>query len=119
MCVPTFCYQHSYPSTDRIRPVYLLKRLLEGVLLLLFSSYLLSQHALKIAESSMPYFVEWNTQKIIEKTLHMAVPAAYLWLGNFYLIFHTYLNFWAELTQFADRRFYSDWWNASNLGEYW
>lgn len=61
MCVPTFCYQHSYPSTDRIRPVYLLKRLLEGILLLLFSSYLFSQHAMKIAESSLPYFIEWNT----------------------------------------------------------
>lgn len=119
MCVPTFCYQHSYPSTDQIRPFYLLKRVLEGFLLFLFTSYLMSQHAMKIAETSLPYFMEWNTRKIIEKTLHMAVPAAYIWLGNFYLIFHTYLNFWAELTMFADRRFYSDWWNSSNLGEYW
>ena len=25
----------------------------------------------------------------------------------------------AEITMFADRRFYSDWWNAGNLGEFW
>jgi diacylglycerol O-acyltransferase-1 len=37
----------------------------------------------------------------------------------FFLIFHAFTNFWAELTRFADRRFYSDWWNAGNLGEYW
>lgn len=25
----------------------------------------------------------------------------------------------AELTFFADREFYKDWWNASTIGEYW
>ena len=49
----------------------------------------------------------------------MAVPASYIWLIGFYIFFHSYLNFWAELTYFGDRRFYSDWWNAGNLGEYW
>ena len=49
----------------------------------------------------------------------MSVPGAYAWLAMFYATFHIYLNFWGELTQFADRRFYSDWWNAGNLGEYW
>jgi len=49
----------------------------------------------------------------------MAVPAAYAWLIMFYCLFHSYLNMWAEITRFADRRFYSDWWNANNLSEYW
>jgi diacylglycerol O-acyltransferase-1 len=49
----------------------------------------------------------------------MAVPAAYVWLTLFYCVFHSYLNLWAEITMFADRRFYSDWWNANNLSEYW
>lgn len=98
MCVPTFCYQHSYPTSGEIRVKYLMKRLLEGIFLLLFISYLFSQHAQKIAESSLPYFTNWNNRKILEKTLHLSVSAAYIWLANFYLIFHTYLNFWAELT---------------------
>ena len=97
----------------------MIKRLLEGIVLVLFTTYLVSQHAQKIAEESLPYFINWNSRKILEKTLEISVSAAYIWLANFYLIFHTYLNFWAELTQFADRRFYSDWWNANNLGEYW
>jgi len=49
----------------------------------------------------------------------MAVPVAYTWLALFYCVFHSYLNLWAELTFFADRRFYSDWWNANDLSEYW
>jgi diacylglycerol O-acyltransferase-1 len=52
-------------------------------------------------------------------TLKIGVPAAYMWLLNFYAIFHAYFNFLAEITGFGDRRFYSDWWNAGNLSEYW
>lgn len=37
----------------------------------------------------------------------------------FYAFFHCWLNFLAELTRFADRRFYSDWWNSLYLDEYW
>ena len=57
--------------------------------------------------------------QIFSLTLKLAVPAAYFWLTMFYCVFHSYLNLWAELTSFADRRFYSDWWNANDLGEYW
>lgn len=49
----------------------------------------------------------------------MAVPSSYIWLLVFYGLFHAYLNFWGELVRFADRRFYLDWWNANNLGEFW
>ena len=49
----------------------------------------------------------------------MAIPAAYCWLLMFYVIFHSIFNGLAEVTMFADRRFYSDWWNAGDLGEYW
>ena len=42
-----------------------------------------------------------------------------MWLCFFYLVFHAWTNFWAEVTRFADKQFYSDWWNAGNLGEYW
>ena len=70
-----------------------------------------------IAEALLPYFKNWDNKKILVQTLHFAVPAAYIWLSQFYLIFHTFLNLLAEITMFADRRFYSDWWNADNLGE--
>lgn len=57
--------------------------------------------------------------KVIILTLKLSVPAAYLWLIGFYSIFHCYLNMWAEITKFSDRRFYSDFWNAGDLSEYW
>jgi len=33
--------------------------------------------------------------------------------------FHLYLNILAEITKFADREFYRDWWNATDLGYFW
>lgn len=51
--------------------------------------------------------------------LRLAVPNTYSWLVMFYCIFHVYLNAFADLTGFADRNFYEDWWNSNTLGEYW
>lgn len=72
-----------------------------------------------IARDAVEPLQEGNYFKVFLLTLSMAVPAAYVWLIMFYSFFHSYLNLWAELTRFGDRRFYSDWWNAGNLGEYW
>ena len=47
------------------------------------------------------------------------VAACYMWLCVFYGMFHAWMNFWGEVSRFADRRFYSDWWNSGTLGEYW
>lgn len=36
----------------------------------------------------------------------------------FYIIFEGVCNIFAELTLFADRDFYSDWWNSTSFDEY-
>lgn len=60
--------------------------------------FLIYQHCLPIAESSVKHFNERNYFQILLATLHMAVPASYIWLTVFYSTFHSYLNFLAELT---------------------
>ena len=67
----------------------------------------------------MQHFESRNFYGIFLSTLSIAIPGSYIWLIFFYLFFHALPNFSASLTQFADRRFYSDWWNSGNLGEYW
>ncbi len=37
---------------------------------------------------------------------------------TFMLVFENYLNAFAELTCFADRLFYTDWWNSTNFEEF-
>lgn len=34
-------------------------------------------------------------------------------------MFHSFLNLIGELLHFADRNFYSDWWNANNIEIFW
>ena len=74
---------------------------------------------LPVCKEAVVSFGERNYFEIFHMTLRMAVPGAYLWLAMFYAMFHSYMNLFAELTYFGDRRFYSDWWNAGDLSEYW
>ena len=46
------------------------------------------------------------------------IPIMTLYFSMFFLIFDFILNFYAELTGFADRQFYQDFWNATNFDEY-
>ena len=70
-------------------------------------------------EDALPAFRNNDYLEIFTHVLHMAVPSSYIWLLFFYGLFHAYLNLFGELVGFADRRFYLDWWNANNLGEFW
>jgi diacylglycerol O-acyltransferase-1 len=116
---PTCCYQLNYPTTERIRRSYVVKRILELVIGQIFGLYLMKQHIIPYCEEAVIPIQNKNYLHIFAMTLKIAVPAAYFWLTMFYCIFHSYLNLFAELTYFADRRFYSDWWNAGDLSEYW
>lgn len=54
-----------------------------------------------------------------ERILNLSVPNLCVWLLMFFVLFHHWLNILAEITFFADREFYSDWWNSSSFDEYW
>jgi len=56
---------------------------------------------------------------ILEGVMKIAVPNFIIWLLGFYAIFHVYLNILGEITCFADRQFYRDWWNSTTLGYFW
>jgi diacylglycerol O-acyltransferase 1 len=47
------------------------------------------------------------------------IPNHLLWLIWFYLCFHSYFNMLGEVLKFADRDFYGDWWNATNIDVFW
>ena len=57
----------------------------------------------------------------VKKSFHslFQLPNHLIWLTFFYLLFHSFLNTLGELLGFADRNFYSDWWNAEDLFDFW
>lgn len=119
MMAPTFCYQLEYPTDDNINYIGIIKYFVHILICLFLEVYLIFQHLIPTAADSVKYFDNRDYFGIFLSTLGMAIPGSYVWLVFFYAGFHAFTNLAAEITLFGDRRFYSDWWNAGNLGEYW
>lgn len=64
-------------------------------------------------------FLRSNWYSKVTQILRLALPNSVTWILMFFSGFEYFLNFTAELTYFADREFYKEWWNCKDLGEYW
>lgn len=116
---PTLCYELNFPRRPNIRKIFLLRRLIESVFLMNFLFFSYRQWILPIAKSSVKPFKEMDYGSLIERILTLAVPNHLLWLLGFYCVFHSVLNFLAELLKFGDREFYKDWWNSKTIAKFW
>ena len=117
--MPTLVYQTSYPRTERIRKRWLLKRFLElgvCIALMLVSHFQFVRPTLENAKDAIR---NKNAMKLLERLLKLAIPSLITWLLLFYGLFHLWLNILAEITCFGDRLFYTHWWNAKRLDQYW
>lgn len=119
MCAPTLCYQLNFPRSPRIRKGFLFRRFVE-ILVLLSTQYCLGQQwILPILRTIDRPLNQYSMLQNIERLLRLALPNHLLWLILFYVYFHSTLNLLAELLCFGDRLFYRDWWNATDLSEFW
>ncbi|CAB3231036.1 unnamed protein product [Arctia plantaginis] len=119
MLAPTLCYELNFPRTGRIRKRFVIKRLLELIFGVNLVLALFQQWMIPSVKNSVETFSKMDPIRITERLLKLAVPNHLLWLCFFYLTFHSFLNLMGELLQFADRNFYSDWWNANNINVFW
>ncbi|CAH1391891.1 unnamed protein product [Nezara viridula] len=116
---PTLCYELNFPRTDRIRKRFLLKRLLEVIVLLQLILCLFQQWIIPSVKNSLIPFSNMNLMLATERLLKLSIPNHLVWLTFFYLSFHSFLNMMGEILHFADRNFYCDWWNAANIDVFW
>lgn len=116
---PTLVYQPVYPRTPCIRPTFLLRQGVELIGTIIAMWFLSSQYAMPILESTLDHLHEWNWVTMGERLLRLATVSIAIWLLGFFAVFQCSLNLLAELTQFADREFYLDWWNSGSVGSYW
>ncbi|GAU95954.1 hypothetical protein RvY_07470 [Ramazzottius varieornatus] len=116
---PTLCYELNYPRTERIRKIFVLKRVAEILLLTQLEIALVQQWMLPIINNSVGPLREADWSRLTERLLKLAIPNHCVWLIGFYLYFHSMPNLMAELMRFADREFYRDWWNAETVDEFW
>jgi len=116
---PTLTYQLNYPQAKGIRPHILVTILLRMMVvsgLILFAT---EQYIMPTVTNSMEAIHNLQIYVILERVLKLSIPNTYVWLLVFYFYFHLWLNLLAELTNFGDRLFYRDWWNARTIDTYW
>ena len=117
--IPSLVYEVHWAQTTRIRWAWLTRRIVEAIFLSTFIYVVALQYILPILQKSVAPLETFDLPSLIERILKLSIPLLYIWLVGFYVLFHLYLNIWAEITFMGDRRFYNDWWNASNLGYFW
>lgn len=119
MMVPSLCYELNFPRTTRIRKQFLIKRIIELLIGIQVVFGLFQQWIIPSVKNSLETFSKMELMAASERLLKLAVPNHLLWLIFFYLTFHSYLNIIGEVLRFADRDFYGDWWNATNINDFW
>lgn len=113
MFAPTLLYRNTYPRTPRIRWRFLLLRLIESAACVIFT-YVIFAHFCVPTFASLPRDPS-NIPQFINSIFSATLPGTTVFMLIFFLVFHCWLNAWAELLRFADREFYLDWWNATSL----
>ncbi|KAH8116441.1 MBOAT-domain-containing protein [Phellopilus nigrolimitatus] len=110
MVVPTLVYELEYPRTDRIRPFYVFEKTVAtfGTFALLYT----------ITENFILPLTPSKEQSFFRSLLDLALPFMIAYLLLFYIIFECICNGFAELSRFADRQFYEDWWNSTSWDEF-
>lgn len=107
LLVPTLVYELEYPRTKSIRPLYVLEKTL-ATFGTFFVIYVITEHFI-IPHSPSP------DTPLLQTFLKLAMPMMVNYLLIFYIMFECVCNGFAELTRFADREFYQDWWNATSM----
>ncbi|KAH6720315.1 sterol o-acyltransferas-like protein [Leptodontidium sp. MPI-SDFR-AT-0119] len=123
ICCPTLCYELEYPRTDGIVWSQLGYKVLAvfGVIFLLtitseeFILPVMTESAIRL--ETVNSFSE--TALILAESISMLLfPFMITFLLVFLVIFEYVLGACAEITCFADRHFYSDWWNSTDWLEF-
>ncbi|KAI8922735.1 MBOAT, membrane-bound O-acyltransferase family-domain-containing protein [Entophlyctis helioformis] len=111
LLVPTLVYELEYPRTEKFRPLYFLEKVVAtlstfGLLYLTYEHYI------------VPVIHDMPNTNFAESIIHLVMPFMVCYLLIFFIIFECICNAFAELTLFADREFYDDWWNSTTFDEY-
>ncbi|KAI0040748.1 MBOAT-domain-containing protein [Auriscalpium vulgare] len=110
MLIPSLVYELEYPRTNKIRPLYVFEKTVAtgGTFALLYT----------VTETFILPLTPGPDQSFFRSLLDLALPFMLAYLLLFYIIFECICNGFAELSYFADRGFYEDWWNSTSWEEF-
>ncbi|KAF3008484.1 hypothetical protein E8E13_004972 [Curvularia kusanoi] len=120
---PTLCYELEYPRVAYIRPLEVFYKALAvfGCIFLMvitteeFILPVLDESAKALHHSKNGF----DFSLILAETIgRLLFPFMITFLLTFLVIFEYILGAFAEITRFADRQFYADWWNSCDWLEF-
>ncbi|CAD8111043.1 unnamed protein product [Paramecium sonneborni] len=108
---PVLVYEPQYPQSGKIRWWYVIVKFINAISMLIMGYMIVSNHI-------YPIILNVNALSLVDSIFQMTLPLIFLCLTLFNMIFENYCNFWAEITHFGDRQFYTDWWNSTDYEEF-
>ncbi|PNS16397.1 hypothetical protein CAC42_131 [Sphaceloma murrayae] len=123
LCCPTLCYEIEYPRTTNrswMEIFYKTLAVFGCVFLLIVISDEFIIPTLDESAYRLQHQQNWQDGALIfaETVSRMLWPFMLIFLLVFLVIFEYLCGAFAEITMFADRQFYSDWWNSSTWLEF-
>lgn len=125
---PTLCYELEYPRTRSINWTSLISKIVAvfGCIFLLtitseeFILPVLADASIRLEVAALQNPTSFSEPLLIlaETISWMLFPFMLTFLLVFLVIFEYVLGAMAEITRFADRHFYSDWWNSTDWMEF-
>lgn len=115
---PTLIYRDRYPTMPRqIRWLHVGVHLFNFFAGIFFTAIMFKCH-------TVPHFAAISMEKLTASTVAVAfissvLPGTMVFLNLFFGVNHSLQSLFAELLSFADRRFYSDWWNAEGPEDFY
>lgn len=116
---PTLVYQPVYPRTATIRWTFVFKRMVEVFGLTMFMWIASAQYAAPVLRNSLDKMASLDLTSVLERLMKLSTISLVIWLAGFWALFQSFLNALSEVMRFADREFYTDWWNSPSVGTYW
>ncbi|WWD21187.1 hypothetical protein CI109_105671 [Kwoniella shandongensis] len=107
MFFPTLVYQLEYPRTTTMRPLVVLEKIVAtfGTFSLI---YTVTEHYI------MPVLPK-EGDSLVRSFVNLALP---MLVNYLFIIFECVCTGFAELSYFADREFYQDWWNSTSWDQF-
>ncbi|KAH7091281.1 MBOAT, membrane-bound O-acyltransferase family-domain-containing protein [Paraphoma chrysanthemicola] len=122
-CLPTLVYDLEYPRQERVNWWYVAEKSaatlgIIWVMIILSQAYIypVVVETVRQKEAGMSLDQRWKEFPWVVSD--MLFPMLLEQLLSWYVIWECLLNVLAEVTRFADRGFYGDWWNSVSFDQY-
>jgi len=115
--VPTLIYRDHYPRTPYIRWNFVVMNLLQVIGCMFYIFFLFARFIVPVFQNTGNE--TGNIRTLLITAFTCMLPGMLVLLVAFFAILHSWMNAFAEMTTYADRMFYRDWWNCNSFSSYY